>query len=102
MAELERRYDGPVPEALRRAARVGALAAYLESAGQTAFFAAMVRGQIATIRRRRADGTVYPALFADLALYRREWRRWRQRHRTLDASNAAAPRPRKAGALGEI
>lgn len=80
LATLERRYDGPIPEPLRQAARLGGAAALrrLEAVGQAAFFKAMVLGQLRAIRRRRADGSFYPALVADLALYRREWRRWRR------------------------
>lgn len=91
LTELERRYDGPIPEPLRLAARYGSagIVRLLEAAGQAAFFRTMVRGQVATIRRRRLDGTFYPALLDDLALYRREWRRWRRLCRTLNASIAA-------------
>jgi hypothetical protein len=91
LAELERRHDGPIPDALRRGTRLGALAPLLEAAGQAAFFATMVRGQVATIRRRRAEGTAYPALLADLALYRREWRRWRRRLVRLQRQLAVYP-----------
>jgi hypothetical protein len=79
-AELERRYDGPVPPLLRRVARLGSARAArrLEAEGQAAFFTALARGQIRAIRLRRADGSFDPALLADLALYRRERRRWRR------------------------
>ena len=79
-AELERRYDGPVPPPLRLAARLGSARAArrLQAEGQAAFFTAMIRGQLRAIRLRRADGSFYPALLADLALYRRERRRWRR------------------------
>ena len=79
-AELERRYDGPIPPPLRLVARLGSVRALrrLEAEGQSAFFTAMARGQLRAIRLRRADGSFYPALLADLALYRRERRRWRR------------------------
>jgi hypothetical protein len=79
-AELERRYDGPVPPQLRLVARLGSARDLrrLEAEGQAAFFTAMARGQLRAIRLRRADGSFYPALLADLALYRRERRRWRR------------------------
>jgi hypothetical protein len=85
LAELERRYDGPVPAPLRRVARLGSAGAArrLAAEGQAAFFAAMVRGQLRAIRLRRADGSFYPALLDDLALYRRERRRWRRIGRLL-------------------
>jgi hypothetical protein len=85
--ELERRYDGPVPPDLCRAALLGSARAVrlLHAEAQAGFFAAMIRGQIGAIRSRRVDGSVYPALYDDLALYRRERRRWRglaRRYRT--------------------
>ncbi len=84
--ELEAVYNGPVPEPTLRAAHLGsALAALRIRAGaETSFFAAMVKGQIATIRRRRADGSHYPALLDDLALYRRQFRAWRRFAASLD------------------
>jgi hypothetical protein len=86
LTELERRYDGAPPEALRRAALLGPLVERLAAQGNMAFFAAMARAQVALLRRRRAAGTGDPALVEDLRLYRREWRRWRRRLRTLQAS----------------
>jgi hypothetical protein len=81
---LERRYDGPIPEPLRRAARFGSAQRRLlaEAEGQARFFAALVADQIESIRGARRLGTVPPRLFADLKLYRRQelwWRReaWR-------------------------
>jgi hypothetical protein len=77
---LERCYDSAIPPHLRLAARLGSSAAVrmLHAEGQAAFFAALARGQLAAIRARRADGSFYPAMLADLALYRRERRRWRR------------------------
>jgi hypothetical protein len=79
LAELERRYDGPIPEPLRNAARLGSAEQVLtvEALGQADFFATLLRNQIQAIRRARAGGTARPNLWADLALYRRR-RRFRR------------------------
>lgn len=92
LAELERRFNGPIPEPLRLAARLGSpeRVEFLRAEGQAAFFRAMTLGQVAILRRRRADGSAYPALLEDLALYRRQWRRWRRRARTLAALMGSA------------
>jgi hypothetical protein len=94
LAELERRYNGPIPEPMRLASRHGSehWVHLLQAYGQAAFFTAMVRAQLATIRRRRAEGSAYPALVEDLTYYRRERRRWRAALRTLRASAAAGGR----------
>ena len=91
LAALERRYDGPIPTAERRQARLGAAAEIIAAEGQAAFFKSMVLGQLAIIRRRRADGTAYPGLLDDLALYRRGWRRWRRLAEALRAVDDAPP-----------
>ncbi|HXQ51133.1 MAG TPA: hypothetical protein VN802_08580 [Stellaceae bacterium] len=85
LAELERRYDGPIPEPLRLVARLGSPSAArrLHAEAKAAFFAALAKGQIRAIRRRRGAGSLYPALFDDLALYRRERRHWRRAARLL-------------------
>ncbi|HUB97191.1 MAG TPA: hypothetical protein VL993_14815 [Stellaceae bacterium] len=76
LAELERRYDGAIPDPARRVARLGSPGAVIarQAQGQQRFFAALARSQLVAIRRRRGDA----ALVADLALYRRQWRRWRR------------------------
>jgi hypothetical protein len=91
-AALERRYDGPIPPPLRLIAQLGSARAVrrLRAEGQAAFFTAMARGQLRAIRLRRADGSFYPALLADLALYRRERRRWRRIARLLARRDAEA------------
>jgi hypothetical protein len=91
-AELERRYDGPVPPPLRLVARLGSAGAVrrLQAEGQAAFFTAMARGQLRAIRLRRADGSFYQAMLADLALYRRERRRWRRIARRLAGPSGPA------------
>lgn len=94
LAELERCYDGPLPEGVRLAARLGSAEAVerMVAAGEAAFHRSMLLRQIDIIRRRRADGTFYPALLADLRFYRDAWRRW---HRRARAPAAAAPVPRR-------
>jgi hypothetical protein len=59
--------------------------------GEAAFFAAMASGQIRTLRRRRADGSGYPALVDDLAFYLRHRRAWRRVAAALVAGAAAWP-----------
>jgi hypothetical protein len=80
LALLERRYDGPPPPSERAIALAGSAQRHgrLQAASETAFFRTMIAGQIRTIRQRRADGSFYPALLSDLALYRRQWRGWRR------------------------
>ena len=80
LSALERRFDGPIPEHLRQATLRGewVLPPLLLAEAQVCFFASLIHGQIATIRRRRKDGTFYPDLVSDLRLYhgrRRIWRR---------------------------
>ena len=92
LRDLEATYDGPIPEPARRAAQRGSAALLLMRArAESAFFAAMIRGQLATIRRRRADGSFYPALIEDLALYRRQYRAWRRLAAQLDAVPTPSP-----------
>jgi hypothetical protein len=75
----ERRFDGPLPEPLRRALRAGSAhaAARTEVRAELGFLAAGIRSQLASIRALRASGGCEVALRRDLALYRRAWRRWR-------------------------
>ena len=90
--ELERIYNGPIPEPARSIAKLGSPAALLlvRATAEAAFFAAMARGQLRTIRQRRRDGTCYPALFDDLALYRRQRLAWRRLAATI-AQREAPP-----------
>jgi hypothetical protein len=69
---LERRYNGPIPAHLRPE-RTAQEIAY--NAGMVAFWQEMVDEQIRTISARKADGSYYPELAADLAYYRRELRK---------------------------
>lgn len=80
LPHLERFYDGPIPEPLRRAAIAGSarLAEIAAATGEARFFAGLVRRQIEAIRRRRAAGGSDVLMLRDLALYRRERRRFRQ------------------------
>ncbi|MGO8919863.1 MAG: hypothetical protein ACLQJR_28520 [Stellaceae bacterium] len=90
LAEIERCYDGPVPEGLRLAAHVGSAEGVelLFAAGEEAFYRSMVMRQLEVIRRRRADGSFYAALLEDLRYYRDGWRRWHRRVRALRAAAA--------------
>ena len=93
LAALEARYDGPIPEPLRRTVGASAPRTLAEAEGQARFFAALVRWQIDAIRRtRRAGGAVPERLFADLTLYRRQqcwWRREAKRCRAGVTPSAA-------------
>jgi hypothetical protein len=78
LGALARRFDGPIPEPLRLIAQHGSARAVLlrRARRQEGFFAALIRRQLRAIALRRRDGSFYPALLADLALYRRQKRRW--------------------------
>jgi hypothetical protein len=103
LVDLERSFNGPLPAPARRAARFGSadMGLLVRARSEAAFFTAMTRGQIATIRKRRRDGSFYPALLADLALYRRHRRAWRRLSaslaagllpsRTMDGAGVSAP-----------
>jgi hypothetical protein len=75
---IQQLYDGIIPKAALDVARYGTpeMVALIRAKGEVAFFRSMVRGQIKTIRARRADGSFYPALIKDLQLYRRQFRAW--------------------------
>ena len=90
LAELERCYDGPVPEGLRLAAHLGSAEAaeVLFAAGEEAFHKSMVTRQLEIIRRRRADGSFYTSLLDDLQHYRDAWRQWHRRARNARAAAA--------------
>jgi hypothetical protein len=101
-AELEHIFNGPIPEAARLAARHGSSAIVLKirARGEAGFFRAMARGQIQAIRRRRDDGSFYPALADDLAFYLRHWRAWRRVAAELAPAigEIEKPRHREGGA----
>jgi hypothetical protein len=78
LVELQQLHDGPIPPAALAIARFGSpeMVALIRAGGEAAFFRSMVLRQLKTIRMRRADGTGYPALLADLQLYRQQFRSW--------------------------
>jgi len=92
--ETERLYDF-IPDALWPELRLGSAeaASRIRAAGEARFFQSMVKGQIRTIRRRRAEGSFYPALLTDLALYWQGWRRWSAVRRQLSLSETTSPSP---------
>ena len=77
---LHQIFDGIVPKAVLDVVRHGSpeMVALVRARGEVAFFRSMVRGQVKTIRVRRADGSFYPALLSDLACYRRQHGAWRR------------------------
>src|SRR6185437_773396 len=98
LGELERRYNGPVPEPLRQAAQLGSadLARLRHAEAEAAFLKTLLLDQLRLIRRRRAAGSIHPSLLADLRLYRRRWRHWRQR---VMAAQAALSAQNAGGAI---
>jgi hypothetical protein len=80
LGELERRFDGPIPEPLRLAAEFGSAARVeqLHAEGQAAFFRSRAQRQVALIRKRRAEGSLHPAMLADFVFYRAGQRYWRR------------------------
>jgi hypothetical protein len=96
LAELERRFNGPVPEPLRLAAQLGSaeLCRLRQAEAQAAFLKTLLHDQVRLIRRRRADGSFHPSLLDDLRLYRRRWRHWQRR---VVALRAALPGDAPAG-----
>ena len=91
LAVLERCYDGPIPEPLRRRALAGGSdsSGLMEAEGQADFFAGLVRSQIAAIRVSSGEKTAWQRLHADLALYRRRRRWWRRE--TMRLRGAVTP-----------
>jgi len=90
LGELERRYNGPVPEPLRQAAQLGSaeLSRLRHAEAEAAFLKTLLHDQVRLIRQRRAAGGFDASLLADLRLYRRRWRHWRRR---VMAAQAALP-----------
>ena len=91
LSELERRYNGPVPESLRQAAQLGSaeLSRQRHAEAEAAFLKTLLCDQIRLIRQRRAAGSFHPSLLADLRLYRRRWRHWRRRVMAAQAALSA-------------
>jgi hypothetical protein len=82
---FERRYDGPMPEPIRRALRAGSErhAARAQATAETRFLAAAIREQVSAIRATRRRGRDDAALCRDLITYHHAWRRWRAIERAL-------------------
>ncbi len=95
LGALEWRFDGPIPEPLLEVVRCGSVerAEQLFAAAQARFFREMVTRQVAVIRARRCEGSAYPSLADDLALYRRGWQLWHRRMRTLALSPITGKTP---------
>jgi len=66
----------------------------IRARGEARLFRAMARGQIEAIRRRRDDGSFYPALADDLAFYLRQWRAWRRVVAELGPAISEIEKPR--------
>jgi hypothetical protein len=94
---IHQQFDGIIPAAVLAVAKHGTpeMVALIRASGEIAFFRSMVRGQIKTIRARRADGSYYPALIEDLQLYARQFRAWNrltvELRRKIAAKAPAAP-----------
>lgn len=71
LLDLERRYDGPIPEDARLIARHGSAEAVrlLYATGAVAFWESQLAGQVKAISMRQADGSFYPAMTDDLNFY---------------------------------
>ena len=102
LAELEARYYGPIPRAAlefalsqRSAGEVALLAARARAIGSRLF----VEGQLRAIRRRRADGSAYPALIEDFRSY---WRSYRAAMRSVAECRAVVAEERRANLLALV
>lgn len=95
--ELHQMYDSAIPAPVLAVARYGSpeMVAFLKAVGQRAFYRSMIAGQIKAIRVRRADGSFYPSLLSDLAMYRRQFSAWNkiahEMRRKVDAAAVPAP-----------
>ena len=76
IAHLHNFYDGEIPAHQRAIARLGSAepVALMAARGNRRFYREMARGQVRAIRMRREDGTFYPSMIEDLALYLRRFR----------------------------
>jgi hypothetical protein len=96
---IHQTFDGIIPRAVLDVAHHGSpeMVAFIRARGEVAGFRSMVIGQIEIIRKRRADGSYYPALIEDLACYVRQHRAWRRIAHELHAKVfGAIPAIRKA------
>jgi hypothetical protein len=84
---IHQTFDGIIPASVRAVAEHGTteMVALIRARGELAGARRFVTGQIEIIRQRRADGSFYPALYEDLASYRRQYRAWRRIARELHA-----------------
>lgn len=112
MDELERRYDGPIPEDMLILARYGSAEAFelSRARGQRRFFANQAATTIRSIRRRRLtiqDGgydhlpeakraELWTHGYADLAFYFREFRKWNAYAWQLERRSAVPSLPQAA------
>ena len=83
--ELERRYDRAVPPDLLAIASIGSpeLVAVMQQIATVEFYKNLTIRQIEAIRARRADGSYYSSMIADLKFYRRYHRAHRRHLLTL-------------------
>lgn len=95
LSSLEQFYDGVIPDPVRQVALHGSaeMVALLQATGNATFYRGMARGQIDLIRKRRADGTFYPYMLADLRLYVAQARKWRKQRRHFAAIVARQQAP---------
>ena len=85
--QLHRTYDSGIPAAMLAVAQLGSAeaVALVQAEASVDFYRRMVRGQIDIIRKRRADGSFYPALLKDCRDYLDQYRQHRGRARKLAA-----------------
>ena len=95
LSELEQRFDGVIPPDLLAIAQIGSpeMAALLQAIGNTEFYRNLTLRQIEAIKARKADGSFYSAMLADLRFYRRYHRAHRRHLRTLQQIVAARVAP---------
>jgi hypothetical protein len=70
--------------------------------GEVNFFRALARIQIRGIRRRRDDGSFYPALAEDLGFYLRSWRAWRWLAAEPGTALGKIEKPRHRGGASDL
>lgn len=83
LTDLENRFDGPIPPHELDAVR-GINTALCEAIGNRLLYRDMTLRQIRTIRKRRADRTMFPAALDDLRLYLARYRHWRSIQRSIE------------------
>lgn len=89
IADLERRYDGPIPPRERDAAR-GINAARVKAIANSLWFKNLALQYVKTLRRYRERGEPYPQmLLNDFRLYLTRYRHWSRRARQLTNPGAA-------------